>query len=105
MGKRFGLVTAFWLVAGFICAQQQLSLEDYLGQVQTKGPNFQSSQAAVEGYEKQSHQQDLPYSPVLTAGYNHLNNQSVQNFGGILLNNDTQTDTAGVSLTDKFPFG
>ena len=105
MRKRFGLGMALWLGAGTVFAQQKLSLEDYLGQVQAKGPNYQSSQSAVEGFEKQSHQQDLTYSPVLTAGYNHLDDESVQNFGGILLNNNTQTDTAGVSLTDKFPFG
>ena len=100
--------TSLWILglclgAGAASAQQKLSLEDYLGQVQAKGPGFKSAQAAMEGYEKQSHQQDLTYSPMLTAGYNHSDDSSQQvlSFYGTR----TQTDSAGVSLTDKLPFG
>jgi outer membrane protein len=103
--KRLGLGLLVFSCAGWGSAQSSLTLSDYLGQVQSKGPGFQSAQAAVEGYEKQSHQQDLIYSPQLIASYNHLNDQSIQNFGGLILNSNTQTDSAGVSLTDKFPFG
>ena len=84
-------------------AQQKLSLESYLDQVQTKGPAYQAAQASVEGLEKQSHQQDLIYSPQLVAGYNHQDDKSMQN--NPFLGPETQTDMAGVSLTDKLPFG
>jgi outer membrane protein TolC len=92
-----------FLAAGPLKAQQTLSLDDYLNQVKTQGPDYQSQAAAVEGFEKQSHQQDLTYSPVLTAGYNHQDNQALSeiNFYGT----KTLTDTAGVSLTDVLPFG
>jgi outer membrane protein len=103
MGKQFGLGMALWLAAGAAFAQQKLSLEDYLGQVKSQGADFQSSQAAVEGYEKQSHQLDLMYSPQLVAGYNHLDDQEQQ--ANPFLGPHNQTDTAGVSLTDKLPFG
>lgn len=102
MGKRFGLVMALWLAAGAAFAQQKLSLEDYLGQVQSQGADYQSSQAAVEGYEKQSHQQDLTYSPQMVAGYNHLDDKEQPNG---LSYPHALTDTAGVSFTDKLPFG
>jgi len=84
-------------------AQQTLSLEDYLHQVKSQGPDYQSQAAAVEGFEKQSHQQDLTYSPVLTAGYNHENDESQQST--FLAPSQTLTDTAGVSITDVLPFG
>ncbi len=103
MGKRFGLGMALWLAAGAAFAQQKLLLEDYLGQVETKGPGYQSSHAAVEGYEKQSHQQDLTYSPQLVAGYNHLDD--LEQPSNPFVNPHTLTDTAGVSITDKLPFG
>ncbi len=101
--KRWSLAALLFILAGSGFAQSSLSLSDYLGQVQTKGPGFQAAQAAVEGYEKQSHQQDLIYSPQLIASYNHLDDQSQQVFA--ILGTHNQTDSAGVSLTDKFPFG
>jgi outer membrane protein TolC len=91
-----------WLAAGAAFAQQKLSLEDYLGQVKSQGADYQSSQAAVEGYEKQSHQQDLTYSPQMVASYNHLDDKEQPNG---LSYPRTLSDTAGVSLTDKLPFG
>ncbi len=89
--------------AGTAGAEQKLPLETYLGQVQAKGPGYQSAQAAVEGYEKQSHQQDLIYSPQLVAAFSHVDDQSQQliSFYGT----HTQTDNLGVSLTNKLPFG
>lgn len=103
MGKFYAGGLAVWLAAGLACAQGALSLEDYLGQVKSKGPDYQAAQAAVEGYEKQSHQQDLTYSPQLTASYNHLDDQSQQS--SILAAQQTMVDSAGVSLQDKLPFG
>jgi outer membrane protein len=103
MRKSLGLALGFYLAAGLACAQGILSLEDYLGQVKAQGPDYKSAQAAVEGYEKQSHQQDLTYSPELVAGYNHVDDQSQQST--LLAAYKTLTDSAGVSLTDKFPFG
>lgn len=96
---------AFWvaLMAGPVGAQTKLTLENYLSQVEAKGPGYLSAQAAVEGYEKQSHQQDLTYSPQLVAGYNHLDDQSQQ--PSFLSTTHTLADSAGVSLTDKLPFG
>src|SRR5579864_6214362 len=102
--KRTGMwVLLVFGTVGISFAQQKFSLEDYLGQVKAKGQGYQSAQASVEGLEKQSHQQDLTYSPVLTASYNHLDDQSQQVFA--ILGTHNQTDSAGVSISDKFPFG
>src|SRR5579883_3250395 len=78
MRKSLGLILGFYLSAAIACAQGALSLQDYLGQVKSQGPDYQSAQAAVEGYEKQSHQQDLIYSPQLVASYHHTDDQSQQ---------------------------
>jgi len=102
MKNIFALGLAFWL-AGSAAFAGTLSLKDYLNQVESQGPDYQSAQAAVIGLEKQSHQQDLTYSPVLSASYNHLNDQSPQIFP--IFGTQTQTDTAGVSIVDKLPFG
>jgi hypothetical protein len=102
MRKPFLWVLGFWLGAGTVFAQQKISLEDYLGQVKAKGPGYQSAQASVEGLVKQSHQQDLTYSPQLLAGYNHTDDQSMQST--FLSTTHTLSDSAGVSLMDKFPF-
>ena len=96
-----GLVV--WLAVGAVWGQGALSLQDYLGQVKAKGADYQSEQAAVEGYEKQSHQEDLIYSPQLVASYNHLDDQSQQS--SFLSTTHTVADAAGVSLVDKLPFG
>jgi outer membrane protein TolC len=101
--KWTGGMLGFWMITGTALAQSTLSLEDYLGQVYSQGTSFQSSQAAVEGYQKQSHQQDLTYSPQLVASYNHEDDQSQQ--PTLLAAYQTLTDSAGVSLTDKLPFG
>jgi len=103
MRKFYLLGGAVWLAAGLACAQGALSLDDYLGQVKAKGSDYRSAQAAVEGYEKQSHQQDLTYSPQLTASYNHMDDQSQQS--SILAAQQTMVDSAGISLSDKLPFG
>lgn len=91
------------IIAGPVLAQNKLSLTDYLTQVKAKGPAFQAAQASVEGLEKQSHQEDLTYSPQLTASYNHTDDLSQQLLP--LYGTHTQTDSLGVSLTNKLPFG
>src|SRR5690242_7463442 len=100
--KAMGWMLGCWMVAGIAFAEN-LSLENYLGQVKSQGPAFRSAQAAVESYEKQSHQQDLIYSPTLNIGYGHLDDRQEQlfNFNG----DRTQADSAGVTLSQKFPFG
>ncbi len=103
MKKTFLLGLGLWLAAGLSLAQQKLSLENYLQQVQQQGPDFQASSAAAEGYEKQSHQQDLVYSPQLVASYNHMDDQSQQST--VLATTQTLADSAGLSIVDKLPFG
>ncbi len=102
MKKILGLGLGFWLAGNTVFAGT-LSLQDYLKEVQSQGPDYQSAQAAVIGLEKQSHQQDLTYSPVLVASYNHFDDQEQQT--NPFIGPHTQTDTAGVSITDKLPFG
>src|SRR5579871_432423 len=103
MKKHYAGGLAVWLAVGAACAQGTLGLEDYLGQVKAKGPDYQAAQSAVEGYEKQSHQQDLTYSPQLVASYNHQDDKEQQN--NPFLGPETQMDSAGISLTNKLPFG
>lgn len=103
MGKRFIGGLALWLAAGMACAQNSLTLQDYLDEVQGRSADYQACQAAAEGYEKQSHQQDLVYSPYLTASYSHLDDQSQQST--VLATDQTLADSAGVSIVDKLPFG
>ncbi|HET9869212.1 MAG TPA: TolC family protein [bacterium] len=100
--RRLSFALGLFLAAPALSAQT-LSLSDYLGQVKGQGPDYQAQAAAVEGYTKQSHQQDLTYSPVLTAGYNHRNDQSLQS--SLLAPDQTLSDSAGVSITDILPFG
>ena len=102
MRRRLFLTLGLFLAAPVLNAQS-LSLADYLSQVKTQGSDYQAQAAAVEGYEKQSHQQDLTYSPVLTASYNHEDDQSIQ--ANPFAGPHTQADTAGVSITDILPFG
>ena len=103
MKKLIPFLIVISLAAGRVLAQQKLPLEDYLQQVQRQGTNYKAAKAQAEGYEKESHQQDLTYSPQLVAGYNHLDDSSQQvlSFYGTR----TQMDSAGVSLTDMLPFG
>jgi outer membrane protein TolC len=101
MKKILGLVLSFWL-AGSALFAQSLPLSNYLKEVKSQGADYQSAEASVEGLDKQSHQQDLVYSPVLVASYNHEDDSELPN--GLNYPN-MQTDTAGVSLTDKLPFG
>ncbi len=89
-------------LSGGVWEQSILSLEDYLGQVRSQGADYQSARAAVEAYEKQSHQQDLTYSPLLSAGYNHMDDTEQPN--GFSYPH-TLADTLGVSITDLLPFG
>ncbi len=103
MKKTIRMGMGLWLAAGMALAQQKLALEDYLQQVQNQGTNYQAAKAQAEGYEKESHQQDLTYSPQLLVGYNHLNDQSQQ--PSLLATTQTLSDSAGVSLVDKLPFG
>jgi outer membrane protein TolC len=102
MKKILGLGLGLWL-AGSAALAQTLTLKDYLKQVQSQGPDYQSAQASVIGLEKQSHQMDLTYSPVLTASYNHMDDQSQQST--VLSTTQTLADSAGISIMDKLPFG
>src|SRR5277367_428489 len=101
--KSPGWILGLVLLSGNAWGQATVSLEDYLSQVRSKGADYQSAQASVEGLKKQSHQQDLTYSPQLVASYNHLDDQSQQST--ILATTRTLSDSAGVSLTNKLPFG
>ncbi len=103
MKKLMGLGLGLWLAAGMASAQQKLSLEDYLTQVKAQGPEYQSAKASAEGLEKQAHQQDLIYSPVLVAGYNHMDDKEPSD--NLEAQPHTQADSAGVSIGTKFPFG
>ena len=103
MGRFYRGWVVIFALAGTAWAGPKLSLEDYLGQVKTQGADYQATQAAVEGFEKQSHQQDLVYSPQLVASYNHMDDRSQQS--SFLSTTRTLADTAGVSLTNKLPFG
>jgi outer membrane protein TolC len=94
------------LLAGTIPAfgaQGTFTLEDYMLQVKAQGPDFKSTQASAEGLEKQSHQMDLTYSPQLVASYNHLDDQAQQS--NVMSPSRTMSDSAGISLIDKLPFG
>ena len=104
MRKTILLLTVLGLGTSASWAQSKLLLKDYLEQVKGKGSAFQASQAAVEGFEKQSHQQDLLYSPQLVASYNHLNDKSPQ-ANNPFYPGQTLADSFGVSLTNKLPFG
>ena len=104
MKKTFLLLAAMVFGASTGWAQSKLPLRDYLEQVRGKGSAFQASQAAVEGFEKQSHEQDLLYSPQLNAGYNHLHDQQPQ-ADNPFYSNLTLADSFGVSLSNKLPFG
>ena len=92
------------LSVGPVLAQSKLTLADYLGQVKTKGSAYLSAQASVEGYDKQSHQQDLIYSPQLGLSYGHQYSSPLQANSPFLPSN-TQGDTLMASLSDKLPFG
>ncbi len=98
---RMGL--GIWLAAGLAWSQQNLTLESYLDQVQSQGADFKASQASAIAYEKESHQNDLIYSPQLEVAYTHLNDQSQQ--PTILATTQTLADSAGASIVDKLPFG
>jgi outer membrane protein len=103
MRKAAGWVLGASLALGTAGAQTTLTLGDYLAQVKARGPAYRSAVASAKGYDKQSHQQDLTYSPVLTAGYNHLDDQSEQS--SILSADRTQVDSMGVTLSTLMPFG
>jgi len=97
------LAAGFWLATG-LAFGGTLSLEDYLNQVRSQGPDYKSFQASAEGLEKQSHQQDLLYAPQLNASYNHLDDQQPQ-ANNPFYSTHTLADSFGVSLVDKLPFG
>jgi outer membrane protein TolC len=103
MKKLFMLGAGLWLGVGLAYGQNTLVLQDYLGQVKAQGADYLASKAAAEGYDKESHQMDLTYSPQLVASYNHLDDQSQQST--VLSTTETLADSAGVSLVDKLPFG
>jgi outer membrane protein TolC len=103
MKRRGFILFAVFIGSSAAFAQTKLSLSNYLDQVKTQGPDYQSAKTSEEGFEKQSHQQDLTYSPQLIASYNHLDDQSQQS--NFLSTTHTLEDSAGVSLTDKLPFG
>jgi outer membrane protein TolC len=71
--------------------------------VKAQGADYLASKAAAEGFEKESRQMDLTYSPQLVASYTHLNDQSQQST--LLATTQTLADSAGLSIVDKLPFG
>lgn len=95
---------AFWSAVGVAnnAGADDLTLDKYLQQVKSQGADYQAASASVEGLDKQSHQQDLLYSPQLIAGYNHYDDTEQ---GNGFSYPRTQSDTAGVSITDRLPFG
>jgi outer membrane protein TolC len=102
MRRRLFYALTLFLAASFARAQS-LSLSDYLNQVKTQGSDYQAQAAAVAGFQKQSHQQDLTYSPVLSANYNHLDDTEPIN--DPQTQPKTEADAAGVSISDILPFG
>ncbi|HVM32271.1 MAG TPA: TolC family protein [bacterium] len=102
MRRRLFFALAFLSLAPAVKAQS-LSLSDYLNQVKIQGSDYQSRAAAVTAYEKQTHEQDLIYSPLLTASYNHLDD--TEQLANPLTQPHTLADTAGVSITALLPFG
>lgn len=103
MGVRYGVIMVF-AAASIASAQGRLTLSDYLGQVKQKGPAYQAAQASAEGFDKQSHQQDLIYSPQLGLSYGHQSSSALQPNSPFFPSN-TQGDSFVASLSDKLPFG
>ncbi|HVZ79936.1 MAG TPA: TolC family protein [bacterium] len=102
--SRFHAVAVLFILAQAAFAQDKLVLDDYLGQVKAKGPAYRAAQASVEGYEKQSHQQDLLYSPQLGLSYGHQSNYQLQP-NNPFYPTSTLGDSFIASLSDKLPFG
>jgi len=91
------------LMGGQAWAQDSLGLAAYLSQVKEKGPEYRSAQKALEGYSKQSRQQDLTFSPTLDVSYGHMDDQQEQL---IPFNGDrTQADELKASLSNQLPWG
>jgi len=92
----------FLMVSGMAGAQT-LDLSTYLSQVKEKGPEYRSARKALEGYSKQSRQQDLAFSPTLDVSYGHMDDQQEQL---IPFNGDrTQADELKASLSNQLPWG
>jgi len=103
MKNKIWVLFALWGITSAGSAQEKFSLEEYLGRVKSHGPDFKSAQSASTGFEKQSRQQDLIYSPMLEASYGHLDDrqQYVIPFNGTR----TEADAVSLTLSDKLPFG
>jgi outer membrane protein TolC len=78
MKKLFCLSFLIAITSAISAFAAELSLDDYLGQVQTQSPNYKSSELNSEGQSLQKSSASLITSPYLFAGYQNLDDKQQQ---------------------------
>jgi len=101
-----GFVVLFGGVAGTASADS-FPLNQYLNQVQTMGPAYNSAQNTVQGLAKQKNQHDAVYSPQLVGHAVQVDDRSEQASDALeaMYGDKTRVDDYGVALVKKWKYG
>ena len=77
----FALLLISLAPAGNLFAQDTLTLDQYLAQVEANNPDIKSVNLAIKAAYGKTLELDMVYSPYFTADYNYLDDRSGAAFG------------------------
>jgi outer membrane protein TolC len=86
-------------------ASQQLSLENYLSQVEAGNPDVKAINASIEASELKMMELDMVYSSLFSGGYNYLKDKSGASFGSTLPTDEMTVNSWNLGLNKKLDFG
>jgi outer membrane protein TolC len=89
----------------FCFAQDKLSLEDYIKQVEQNNPDVRSCDLAIDAMANKVLELDMVYSPLLNAALNYDNDRSGANFNSALQYDKMEAESWNVNLSKKLESG
>lgn len=98
------LISCFFMYAN-ASAQEILTLDNYLKQVEENNSEVKAIDLAIESLGKKILELDMVYSPYLSADYNYTNDKSGSSFGSSLNANEITAHSLNLSAGKKFVSG
>ena len=101
----FALLLISLAPAGNLFAQDTLTLDQYLAQVEANNPDIKSVNLAIKAAYGKTLELDMVYSPYFTADYNYLDDRSGAAFGSTFPIDKMKVNSWDISANEKFHTG
>ncbi|MDD5687897.1 MAG: TolC family protein [Elusimicrobia bacterium] len=93
------------LFYNYCAAQEILTIEKYLSQVEENNPDIKSVELSIKAIDQKILEMDMAYSPYFSGNFNYMDDKSGPGFGSTLPTQEMWLTSWNLGLNKKFPFG